>query len=309
VCATRNGLEVSRVSPATCCTSQRNRHGFANTADLDHDRRRKRPICAAAHLYENLRSPVICCERCTDTANQSVASAYEFVADCRKPYRISLTASLWRRFRNTGVLPKEYPASDPIIDAAKPQGGAGAVVNALSDRAADVAEWLRQYWPESRIEVSAKEDAPKATSGEATWFPVAMYRAPAVDPKTRIPDAELFLAVQTVLYLGIFFVHLRKLAISAIYTMLLLLLAATIYPFQPEGWIMSLMAGLSVTVAVVIGHVLVQVNRNELVSRIAGNEPNKFTPDWTFLWSNLALLAPFAVAAAQVSGSSSRSWR
>lgn len=220
-----------------------------------------------------------------------------------KPYRIALTASLWRRFRNTGVLPKQYPASDPIIDAANPEGGAGTVVNELSNRAADVAEWLRQYWPESRIETVSNDEAPKTTPGEVTCFPVSMYHTAAtVDPKTRIPDAEQFLAVQTVLYLGIFFVHLRKLAISAIYTMILLLLAATIYPFQPEGLIMTLMAGLAITVSVVIGHVLVQVNRNELISRIAGNEPNKFTPDWTFLWSNLALLAPFALAAAQVSG-------
>ncbi len=203
---------------------------------------------------------------------------------------------LWRRIRLSGVLPnKNYPDPEPIIDAVKPTEGAGAVVNALSVRAADVAEWLRTLWPESRIENSSTTEKPKTV--EIVNFPVSSCGMPipkAIDPKAWIADAEQFLAVQTVMYLGVFFVHLRKLAISAIYTMLMLLLAATIYPFQPESLILTLMAGLAVTVAVVIGHVLIQVNRNERISRVAGNEPNQFTPDWTFLWSNLALLAPFA---------------
>lgn len=197
-----------------------------------------------------------------------------------RPYHLSIPLLMWQTLRTTCGL----PAADPDLNPTTRQPA--DIANALNANAAKLVEdQLRTRWmkrPASDI---------FGTGGAA---------APSTDDAERA--AETFVAVQAVLFISILFKQLRTLAVTCVWTVLLLILAATTYPFQPERLIMYVAVGLAAAAIGVIGYVLVQINRSELVSRIAGTNPNTFTPDWSFLWNNVALLGPFILVAAQASG-------
>ena len=80
-----------------------------------------------------------------------------------------------------------------------------------------------------------------------------------------------------------------------------LLLAVTSYPFDHQGWLMTLMVGLILFIAVVIGSVLLGVNRDELVSRVSNTTPGRLTFDSNFVSSILTMFAPLVGALLAIS--------
>jgi hypothetical protein len=95
--------------------------------------------------------------------------------------------------------------------------------------------------------------------------------------------AEEFVAVEVVAYLSQFFVQLRNLLVFLTISPLFLFIAATSYPFHPQRlWMMF--AGALILAAVVIAiTIFIQVERDEVVSRISGTRPNKLNFRWDFL--------------------------
>jgi hypothetical protein len=124
------------------------------------------------------------------------------------------------------------------------------------------------------------------------------------DPFTHWVDlAEEFVATQVVTYISQYFVRMRSMAWSMLVCSVLLLLAATSYPFQPVRLILYTMLGLIGAVVIGIVYVLVAVNRDELVSRISGTTPNRFSLDSGFLNSIVTYILPaLGVVALQISG-------
>jgi hypothetical protein len=115
--------------------------------------------------------------------------------------------------------------------------------------------------------------------------------------------AEVFIAMQVVIYLSQFFIQLRNLAWSIIVCGSLLLLGATSYPFQPERLILYLLLALIGSSIAGIVFVLVRINQDELVSRIMRTTPNKFQFDWGFVSSFFTYIVPMGtVVALQMSG-------
>jgi hypothetical protein len=123
-------------------------------------------------------------------------------------------------------------------------------------------------------------------------------------PSARwIELAEEFVAIQVVNYVSQFFVQLRTLAWSMVTCAVLVLFAATCYPFQPERLILYTMLTLIGVVLGAILIVLVQVNRDELVSRITGTTPYRFTLDMGFIRSVFTFVVPtVSLVALQLSG-------
>jgi hypothetical protein len=120
--------------------------------------------------------------------------------------------------------------------------------------------------------------------------------------------AENFVATQAVLYVSQFFVQLRNLLLSVTVGTLLLLLAATSYPFQPQSLLVVYLLVMVGVVTVGTVSVLVQINRNPFVSRLSNTTPERFTPDWAFLSSFGTYVLPLlGVLAVQLSGSF-RTW-
>jgi hypothetical protein len=113
--------------------------------------------------------------------------------------------------------------------------------------------------------------------------------------------AEDFVALEMVTYLSQYFVQLRNLLLFLTGGPLLLLFAVTSYPLQPQRlWL--LFAGLIiVVVAVVAVRLFLQIERDDVVSRVTGGTPNRV--DWlhgSFLANVMTyavpLLAGFAAA-------------
>jgi len=170
-------------------------------------------------------------------------------------------------------------------------------INRLTEQAQSLATDLQQYWPWHTVadafgEQSTAGDTDKKTNGE---------------PSARMPawveKAEDFVAIQAIIFLSQYFIQLRSLAFSMLWGALLLFMAATMYPFQPEALILYLVLALLGAAAGAVLWVLVQVNKNEVISRITRSTPNKFEMNWAFIGAALQIVLPIAIiVAAQVSG-------
>ena len=75
-----------------------------------------------------------------------------------------------------------------------------------------------------------------------------------------------------------------------------LLLAVTSYPFDHQGFLMTMMVLLIVFVAAVIGSVLLGINRDELISRVSDTTPGRFKFDSHLATSLLTMIVPLVGA-------------
>jgi hypothetical protein len=169
---------------------------------------------------------------------------------------------------------------------------------------------LAHFWPKRPVEEAfgAKVPADAPRQATATSAPPAAAAAPPpAAPLGRLARwvelAEGAVAIQVVIYISQFFVQLRNLAWSMIVCSVLLLLALTSYPFHPERLLLYTALALIGAVVAAILYVLVHANTDELVSRIAGTTPNRFTLDSGFISSVFTYIVPaVSIVAFQLSG-------
>ena len=95
--------------------------------------------------------------------------------------------------------------------------------------------------------------------------------------------AEDFLAIQVVTYINRLFPHLRNGLLNVTIGFVLLLLALIVYPFQPQRYLVLLSTVLLVMTVPTTMYVLAQMNRDEVLSRIAKSQPGKLTWDRAFI--------------------------
>jgi hypothetical protein len=106
---------------------------------------------------------------------------------------------------------------------------------------------------------------------------------------TRVQD---FVALEVTVYLSQFFVHLRNLMLFLTLAPFLMLLAVTSYPFQPQRlWLLLAATLIGVGTATVIW-IIIQVERNEVVSHILSTTPNQLNFHWAFLGRILISTVP-----------------
>jgi hypothetical protein len=126
---------------------------------------------------------------------------------------------------------------------------------------------------------------------------------PSTEP-TWLTLAESVAATQVVIYISQFFVQLRNLVWASIVTSTLLLLAATSYPFHPEKLMLVGLIALSAAGMAGIVYLLVDMNRDEVVSRVTRTTPGKLSLDSGLIGSFFTYVVPAAgVLFAQLSGS------
>ena len=160
--------------------------------------------------------------------------------------------------------------------------------------------YLRVLAP--RWQMCAVEDA--YGTGGIDVTPAVQTETPATMEPSWIAQAEGLVATQVVLYLSQFFVQLRNLVLASVVCSSLLLLAATSYPFHPEKLLLVCLLGLSGAGLAAVIYVLIEMNRDELVSRVGKTTPGKFSFDSGFLGSFATYIVPVVgVLTAQLSGS------
>jgi hypothetical protein len=108
--------------------------------------------------------------------------------------------------------------------------------------------------------------------------------------------AEDFVAIEVIRYVSQFVVQLRNLVTPLTIGSLLLVLAGASYSFVPQNLLLILLTALGAVVATAIVVFLVQVNRDELVSRITRSIPHQFTPDFAFVQGAATYVLPIVGA-------------
>jgi hypothetical protein len=104
--------------------------------------------------------------------------------------------------------------------------------------------------------------------------------------------AQDFVALEVTVYLSQFFVHLRNLILFLTIAPFLMLLAVTSYPFQPQRLWLLLAATLTGVGTATVIWIVIQIERNEVVSHILSTTPNKLNFHWHFLAQILLYAAP-----------------
>jgi hypothetical protein len=118
------------------------------------------------------------------------------------------------------------------------------------------------------------------------------------EPSYPLKLAEDVVAARTVAYVGQYFVYLRQLANFLVCGSLLLLLAAGSYPFQPARVIQVWTWGAVVGVGVLIVTFLVQMDKDEFVSRVTKTDPGRITFDRAFVQNMVTYVAPLVTVLA-----------
>ena len=95
--------------------------------------------------------------------------------------------------------------------------------------------------------------------------------------------AEDFIAIQVASYIARLFPHLRNTMLFVTLSILLVLGAIFTYPFQPQRYLLVLVWLLIMVTGPLTVFILLQINRDEILSRIAKSEPGKVTWDRHFI--------------------------
>jgi hypothetical protein len=107
----------------------------------------------------------------------------------------------------------------------------------------------------------------------------------AIDPAALawLRQAEEFLAAHLVIYVAYVFLHLRNLLSTYVVSALLLFLAVASYPFQPARFLVLFLFGFVLLLAGVTIGTFLQMDRDEILSRVARTTAGKVSWDFALL--------------------------
>jgi hypothetical protein len=142
---------------------------------------------------------------------------------------------------------------------------AAALNDVLAQAGNSLADRLEQFW--SCRDVAREQDGEK----------------PVVRDKSLESDAELFIVMQLTHLIRQVFAHIQNLLTFVVLMALLLLWALNSYPFQPHRLIVVFSYAMVLWIVVSFVIMFVKFNRDEVLSRLAGTTPNRFTWDRSFV--------------------------
>jgi hypothetical protein len=120
-------------------------------------------------------------------------------------------------------------------------------------------------------------------------------KPPAVDPHNVDQAREDFAAICITLYLSQFLLYVRHQMLIVTVSPILLLLAMTLYHFEPQNLFSAICNGLIILSATVTLTVLVQINHNGTFSHINQTQPFYVSLDRDFLISVIAYASPIVI--------------
>ncbi len=146
----------------------------------------------------------------------------------------------------------------------------------------------------------AATPAPAGAGAPAVAAPAPGAVAPGAGPQREptargwVGLAEEFLATQTVIDLSQFFAHAKNLLVGLMVASLLLLLGVLAYPLQPHRLLVFSCMMMVVVAALTAVTIFVKMERDVLVSRVSGTEPNRITLDRQFVMNIGLYVLPVA---------------
>jgi hypothetical protein len=163
--------------------------------------------------------------------------------------------------------------------------------SAQVERFGAMHELLRELWrlepmPEdvdALIAGLGKEYERGDAGGSATSTTLRVRRGFAGPVRLWLRGAEEYAASRMVEYVEWVIRHLRVLALFMLLSLLLTTMLVSSYPYQPQSLLRLILLLVLVGAVGALVIVLVQMNRNEVLSRIARTEPGQITWNGTFI--------------------------
>ncbi|MDR3636035.1 MAG: hypothetical protein P4L84_19690 [Isosphaeraceae bacterium] len=159
---------------------------------------------------------------------------------------------------------------------------------------------LIPYWRSRSIKDAYGEDAPGSPTNDASGATASEAETSAGNgtstwgPETKpwLAQVEDLLVLELTNFISECTIHLKNQAAFLAIGPLLLLLAATSYPFQPQRFLVVTIWTLLVAVAAGVIWAYVQMERNEVLSRISKTTPDRVSFNPTFLTHVAAVTIP-----------------
>jgi hypothetical protein len=159
------------------------------------------------------------------------------------------------------------------------------------ERFASMHELLRELWRlepmeadiAALIEGHRKEAERGDGSGAAVSSTLRVRRGFAGVVRLWLRGAEEYVATRMVEYVEWVLRHLRVLALFMLLSLVLTTLLVSSYPYQPQSRLKLLLLLVLVGTVGSLIAVIVQMNRNEVLSRIAHTEPGQITWNGPFI--------------------------
>jgi hypothetical protein len=115
--------------------------------------------------------------------------------------------------------------------------------------------------------------------------------------RSWVEAAEVLFALEMVNFASECTVQLKNLAQFLTAGPLLLLLAVTSYPFQPQRFMVVTISSLLVAVSAGLLWTYIQMERNEVLSLVSNTQPNKLNWSWTLFGQLMTVIVPLVGAA------------
>ena len=136
--------------------------------------------------------------------------------------------------------------------------------------------WLTKPLPQDPAPAGKEGAAPAAESSSDRR---------AIDPAALswLRKSEELLASHLVIWVAYVFLHLRNLLSTYVLSVLLLFLSITAYPFQPARFLVFFLFGFVVLLAAITVGTFIQMDRDEILSRVARTPAGKVSWDFAFI--------------------------
>jgi hypothetical protein len=155
---------------------------------------------------------------------------------------------------------------------------------------------LREQWRKEPVPAQWESDWDKPLVGQRDDRVMDLVTGYRRRPVPLLRLAEEFVAVEITRFIGYVFAHLKNLLGGAIWVVLLTMLAAGAYPFRPQHLLIQWIAAGFALLLVAATTLIIQIERNEILSRVANRTPNRIDFDATFV-AQIAVYLALPVAA------------
>jgi hypothetical protein len=176
--------------------------------------------------------------------------------------------------------------------------------------------WCHRTVGVAYADVARSRDARVASKASGDWdlrsVPCAGASGQSISKlKAWLTASEDYMALISVSRLSLVFAYVWTLIEFLVVGAIALYLSITSYPFLPQGFMLAAMGLMIAVLIVLVARIVIQINRNELVSRIQKTTPNKISFDHELVGSFFTYILPLFLALAALSVSLSdmfRSW-
>ena len=157
--------------------------------------------------------------------------------------------------------------------------------------------WASLPVQESPLPSKGGEDKKESADWPDSWPLTAQQRKIIHDDdlavlRDWVRTAEDLIALQIVRWFAQALSQFLPIVQYLVLASISLLLAVSSYPFDHQGWLMTVMVALILFVTAVVANAMLGVNRDELVSRVSNTKPGRLTFDSHFVGAIVTMFAP-----------------